>query len=83
MPTQRDVSRQVQCSPHMAPIDDSPVLVPWGVLGQGRFKSPEELKSRSRVRGGGPPDEAELKLCKVLQEVADELGGKYSLANGL
>lgn len=67
----------------MAPIDDSPVLVPWGVLGQGRFKSPEELKSRSRVRGGGPPDEAELKLCKVLQEVADELGGKYSLANGL
>lgn len=57
-------------------------VAPWGVLGQGRFKSPDELKSRSNLRGGDPPSDAELKLCQVLQGVAKELGGNISLANG-
>ncbi|CAD6584714.1 MAG: hypothetical protein TREMPRED_003940 [Tremellales sp. Tagirdzhanova-0007] len=56
-------------------------IAPYGVLGQGRFKTPEEMKSRSQIRGNDPASEDELKLCAVLQEVANELGGKYSLSN--
>ena len=40
------------------------------------------MKSRSQIRGNDPASEDELKLCAVLQEVANELGGKYSLSNG-
>jgi hypothetical protein len=40
------------------------------------------MKSRAQVRGGAEPSEAELQLNGALQEVASDLGGKYSLANG-
>ncbi|ODO06643.1 hypothetical protein I350_04001 [Cryptococcus amylolentus CBS 6273] len=50
-------------------------FAPWGVLGQGKFKSPEELKKQANWRGGAPPSEKDIKLTKALQEVADQVGG--------
>jgi hypothetical protein len=55
---------------------------PWGILGQGKFKTPEELKSRAQLRGGAQPSDGEIKLCEVLQEVATEIGGGAHLAGG-
>ena len=57
------------------------IPAPWGVLGQGKFKSEEELKKRATLRGNAQPTEADLKTCKVLQEVATELGGDVHLAH--
>ncbi|ODN84133.1 hypothetical protein L202_00142 [Cryptococcus amylolentus CBS 6039] len=53
----------------------------WGVLGQGKFKSPDELKDQAYWRDGVPPTEAELAVSHVLQEVADELGEGIRPAN--
>lgn len=46
-------------------------LAPFGVLGSGKFKSPEALREQE-VRGTKATD-AEIKLAEVLQGVADEL----------
>lgn len=46
-------------------------LAPWGVLGGGKLKDPEALRSRDvRMQ---KPTEAEIKLAEVLQGVAEEL----------
>ncbi|WVQ77127.1 hypothetical protein IAR50_006810 [Cryptococcus sp. DSM 104548] len=50
-------------------------LAPWGALGQGKFKSPDELQNRSKWRGGAPPSEKDIKISKALHEVAQEIGG--------
>ncbi|ODO05817.1 hypothetical protein I350_04878 [Cryptococcus amylolentus CBS 6273] len=56
-------------------------LAPWGTLGQGKFKSPEELQKQSSWRGGAPPSDKDIKVSKALQEVADEVGGGIRPAN--
>jgi hypothetical protein len=58
------------------------VLAPYAVLGQGKFKTPEELKAKGTRGGGAPPTDEQIQLCKVLQEVAEEIGGGIKLANG-
>lgn len=58
------------------------VSAPYAVLGQGKFKTPEELKAKGTRGGGAPPTEEQIQLCKVLQEVAEEIGGGIKLANG-
>jgi hypothetical protein len=60
----------------------SDLLAPYAVLGQGKFKTPEELKAKGTRGGGAPPTEEQIQLCKVLQEVAEEIGGGIKLANG-
>lgn len=52
------------------------------MLGQGKFKSPEELKERAdTLRGGMAPTEKQIQMGKVLQEVAEGIGGNVKLAN--
>ncbi|ORY35569.1 putative aryl-alcohol dehydrogenase [Naematelia encephala] len=53
-------------------------LAPYGVLGQGKFKTPQELEKRS-LRGGAKPTEEQIKLSKALQEVAEEIGNGATL----
>ncbi|ODO07518.1 hypothetical protein L198_01097 [Cryptococcus wingfieldii CBS 7118] len=55
----------------------------WGFLGQGKFKSPDELKDQTYWRDGVPPTEAELAVSQVLQEAADELGEGIRPANDM
>ncbi|ORX38519.1 putative aryl-alcohol dehydrogenase [Kockovaella imperatae] len=56
-------------------------IAPWGVLGQGKFYPPEELKKRASVRGGTQPTEKQVKVVEALQEVAKEIGGDVQLAH--
>ncbi|GFZ50406.1 oxidoreductase with NAD+ or NADP+ as acceptor [Saitozyma sp. JCM 24511] len=59
-------------------------IAPWGALGGGRFKEPEELKARAKektLRAGLEPTENELKVGQALKEVAHEIGGGVALAN--
>lgn len=56
-------------------------IAPYGVLGQGKFKTPEELQKRATLRGGKQPTEKDLEICKIMQEIADELGGGVHLAH--
>jgi hypothetical protein len=58
------------------------VLAPYAALGQGKFKTPEELKAKATRGGGALPTAEQIQLCKVLQEVAEEIGGGIKLANG-
>lgn len=58
-------------------------ITPYTVMGGGLFRSPEELKARGdKLRGGYEPSEAHLKLGKVLQEIAQEIGENINLAHG-
>ncbi|KAL1406314.1 putative aryl-alcohol dehydrogenase aad14 [Vanrija albida] len=50
-------------------------IAPWGALGQGKFKTPEELKERAKLRGNAPPTEHELAVSAALGKVAAEIGG--------
>lgn len=55
-------------------------LAPWGALGQGRFKTPEQVAEREKTQGplrggGGALTENEKKISAVLNEVGQELGG--------
>ncbi|WWD20886.1 hypothetical protein CI109_105363 [Kwoniella shandongensis] len=57
-------------------------IAPWGSLGQGKFKTPEELEARANsLRGSAPPTERDLKAAQVLKEVADEIGEGVKLPN--
>ncbi|RSH88725.1 hypothetical protein EHS25_002952 [Saitozyma podzolica] len=47
----------------------------------GQIQDPEELKAKGTRGGGAPPTEEQIQLCKVLQEVAEEIGGGIKLAN--
>lgn len=53
-------------------------IAPWAALGQGRFRTPEQLAQREKefgkpVRGGGQSDE-EARIARTLDEVAKEVG---------
>ncbi|TXT08606.1 hypothetical protein VHUM_02734 [Vanrija humicola] len=50
-------------------------VAPWGVLGRGKFKTPDELKARARLRANEQPTEKELELSAALLKVAEEVGG--------
>ncbi|WVR03355.1 hypothetical protein IAU60_000346 [Kwoniella sp. DSM 27419] len=59
-------------------------IAPWGVLGGGKFKTPEEVEERKKagtLRSGAEPTEREAQISKALKEVSDELGGEVKLAN--
>jgi hypothetical protein len=58
------------------------MAAPWGVMGSGHFKSPKELEERGQsLRGGAGPSDEQVKVCKALQEVADEVGSGTHLAH--
>jgi aryl-alcohol dehydrogenase-like predicted oxidoreductase len=54
-------------------------LAPWGALGQGKFKTPEQLASMSTLRGNTPPTAAEVAASRALAEVAEEIGDGATL----
>lgn len=54
-------------------------FAPWGVLGGGKYKTPEELKERARLRGGNPPSEADIRASEALMKVAAQVGDNASL----
>lgn len=55
-------------------------LAPWGVIGQGKFKTPEQIKEAKALRGNTQPTEAEIKASEALAEVAAEIGNGASIA---
>ncbi|TFK85637.1 norsolorinic acid reductase [Polyporus arcularius HHB13444] len=55
-------------------------IVPWGVLGQGKFKTEAELKARSAIRYGIPQTEDEKKVSQALEKVASEIGEGTTLS---
>lgn len=61
------------------------IAAPWGALGGGKYKTPEELKEREKentLRGGMAASERDIQVSAVLAEVAKELGGEPALASG-
>ncbi|KAI0332729.1 norsolorinic acid reductase [Cubamyces sp. BRFM 1775] len=57
-------------------------IVPWGVLGQGKYKSEAEMKARTApVRYGMPQTEDEKRVSAALEKVAGEVGDGASLAS--
>ncbi|ORY28954.1 putative aryl-alcohol dehydrogenase [Naematelia encephala] len=55
-------------------------IAPFSVLGSGKFKTLAELEQRAgTLRAGTGPTEAQIKMCSILQEIADELGGHVKL----
>lgn len=51
-------------------------------MGSGHFKSPKELEERGKsLRGGAGPSDDQVKVCKALQEVADEVESGTHLAH--
>lgn len=56
-------------------------LAPWGALGQGRFKTPEQVAEREKSQGplrggGGALTETEKNISAALHKIGqDELGG--------
>lgn len=60
-------------------VDQGMGIAPWGAVGQGKYKSAEEIKNRKEeVRYGGQTDE-EVKISGVLEKVAKEIGNGVSL----
>ena len=53
-------------------------------MGSGHFKPPKELEERGKsLRGGAGPSDDQVKVCKALQEVADEVGSGTHLAHSI
>ncbi|ETS63012.1 hypothetical protein PaG_02785 [Moesziomyces aphidis] len=55
-------------------------LAPWGALGAGRFKTPEQVAEREKTQGplrggGGQLTENEKKISAALHQIGQELGG--------
>ncbi|WVQ80661.1 hypothetical protein IAT38_002766 [Cryptococcus sp. DSM 104549] len=48
-------------------------IAPYGVLGGGKFRTPEELKKHESFRYG-PPSEQDLKIAQTLTDIAKEIG---------
>lgn len=56
-------------------IDEGMGLCPWGVLGQGGFKTSAQLEQTEKSEGRqSPPREAAAKVSKVLEAVAERKG---------
>lgn len=56
-------------------------LAPWGVIGQGKWMSPDQIEERKKsgesFRGGGDADslsEKDLKMSEALGKIAAEVG---------
>lgn len=49
--------------------DEGMAMAPWGALGRGNFKSDEQRKATDG-RKMAPPSEKDLKISKVLEEIA-------------
>ncbi|RPD54276.1 norsolorinic acid reductase [Lentinus tigrinus ALCF2SS1-7] len=56
-------------------------IVPWGLLGQGKFKTAAEIKGRTAIRYGTPQTEEEKKVSLALEKVAREVGQGATLAS--
>ncbi|EIW58357.1 norsolorinic acid reductase [Trametes versicolor FP-101664 SS1] len=56
-------------------------IVPYGVLGQGKYKTEAEIKARTAVRYGMPQTEAEKKISAALEAVAGEVGNGATLVS--
>ncbi|KAI0630788.1 norsolorinic acid reductase [Trametes polyzona] len=56
-------------------------IIPWGVLGQGKYKTEAEMKARTAVRYGMPQTEEEKKISAALEKVANEVGNGATLAS--
>ncbi|TBU29642.1 norsolorinic acid reductase [Dichomitus squalens] len=54
-------------------------IAPWGVLGQGKFKTEAEIKNRNAVRYGMPQTEEEKKVSAALEKIAAEVGSGATL----
>ncbi|KZT57228.1 aryl-alcohol dehydrogenase [Calocera cornea HHB12733] len=57
-------------------------VAPWGVLGQGRFKTAAQLEQRKKqgsLRGGADLTPAETKISAALERVAKELGSNVTI----
>ena len=55
-------------------------LCPWGVVGQGKYKSEDELRARgTALRYGTAQTAAERGMSAALAKVAAELGGGATL----
>lgn len=57
-------------------------LAPWGIMGQGQFKSAEDLAKKGLRGGATEQSAANKKICDALEEVAKEIGGNTKLAHG-
>ena len=58
-------------------------LAPWGVLAQGKIRSDAEEEKRRQTGEGGRSvyagwerTESEKKICRALEEVAEEVGAE-------
>ncbi|KAH9849839.1 norsolorinic acid reductase [Lenzites betulinus] len=56
-------------------------IVPWGVVGEGKYKTEAEMKERSAVRWGAPQTEEQKKISAALEKIANEVGGGATLAS--
>jgi len=56
-------------------------IAPWGIMGQGQFKSAEDLAKKGLRGGATEQSAANKKICDALEEVAKEIGGNTKLAH--
>ena len=71
------------------PFNIGMALAPWGVVGQGRFRTDEEEerrrqtgeKGRTIIRSEWERNEDEKKVSKALEEVAKQVGAKHITAS--
>ena len=56
-------------------------ICPWGVVGQGRYKTEAELKAGAALRYGREQSAAEKSMSVALEKVAQELGDGASLGS--
>jgi hypothetical protein len=84
IPMCRSFGMAIGKSTALSHIGADATSAPWGVLGAGKFKDPEELKARAKegtLRGDLEASEREIKVAQALKEVANEIGGGVALAN--
>lgn len=75
--TTRDLEREVlpMCRA------EGMAIAPWGVLGQGKFKTEAEIKNRSAVRYNTPQTAHEKSVSAALEKVAKEVGNGATLGS--
>ena len=55
-------------------------IIPWGVVGSGKYKTEAEIAARgTALRFGSPQTEAEKSISAALARVAAEVGGGATL----
>jgi aryl-alcohol dehydrogenase-like predicted oxidoreductase len=55
-------------------------LAPWGVIGQGKFMSPAQIKQRkeSNEKLRGDQSENDIKISEALGKIGEEVGGSVT-----